>query len=147
MTPPMELFTVGYGGRTLPQLIGLLREHGITRLVDVRDRPYSRKRGFSSMSLAEALRKADVTYEWHRALGNPAEIRGLWKNGQIRQGKASYRRLLRNGQSSRVDRLLKLAAIDRVAILCLEDDHELCHRSVIAEEATRLQPRLVVRHL
>jgi uncharacterized protein (DUF488 family) len=147
MSPPMELFTVGYGGRTLPQLIGLLEEHGITRLVDVRDRPYSRKRGFSAMPLAESLRKAGVVYEWDGKLGNPSGIRELWKAGQIKEGRTAYRKLLRNGRRSRIEVLLKLAAIDRVAVLCLEDRHEACHRSVIAEEAARLSPGIKIQHL
>ena len=57
----MELYTVGYEGRTLPQFVRLLREHGITRLVDVRERPASRKPGFSALPLLDALRKVGIT--------------------------------------------------------------------------------------
>jgi len=48
----MELFTVGYEGRTLPQFVRLLRDQGITRVIDVRERPVSRRKGFSAMPLA-----------------------------------------------------------------------------------------------
>lgn len=47
----MELLTVGYESRTLPQLIRLLKEHEVTHLVDVRERPISRKKGFSALAL------------------------------------------------------------------------------------------------
>ena len=67
----MELFTVGYQGRTLPQFVKLLREQDITLLVDVRERPVSRKRGFSALPLSEALRKVGIGYESDRQLGNP----------------------------------------------------------------------------
>ena len=143
----MELFTVGYEGRTLPQLVRLLREQGVTRLVDVRDRPTSRKPGFSALPLFDALRKAGITYESDRGLGNPIEIRQLWKSGNLPEGRIKYRRLLRNGRRPRVELLLALSRVDRVCILCYEGDHELCHRTVIAEEATRLEPSLVIRHL
>jgi hypothetical protein len=36
----MDLFTVGYEGRSLPQLIRMLEKHGLRRLIDVRERPY-----------------------------------------------------------------------------------------------------------
>jgi len=80
----MELFTVGYEGRTLPQLVRILKEHEITRLVDVRHRPASRKRGSSALALFEELRRSGITYESDRLLGNPDEIRELWKNGESR---------------------------------------------------------------
>lgn len=143
----MELYTVGYEGRTLPQFVRLLREHGITRLVDVRERPASRKPGFSALPLFEALRKAGITYESDRALGNPDEIRELWKNGSLTEGKVRYRKLLRNGRRTRVEVLLALASVDRVCILCFEGDPALCHRTIIAEEAARLEPGLTIHQL
>ena len=143
----MELLTVGYESRTLPQLIRLLKEHEVTRLVDVRERPISRKKGFSAMALFEATRKAGITYETHQELGNPEDIRDKWKNGSISEGKKEYRALLRNGRRAHVQFLVGLTAIDRVAILCLEGDPDRCHRSIIAEEAVRLEPDLTVEHL
>lgn len=92
----MELFTVGCEGQTLPQFVRLLRDNDITRLVDVRERPASRKHGFSALPLFDALRKAGISYESDRALGNPPEIRALWKNGNLTEGKARYRKLLRS---------------------------------------------------
>lgn len=143
----MELFTVGYEGRTLPQFVRLLQENGITRLVDVRERPASRKPGFSALPLFDALRKARITYESDRALGNPGPIRALWKNGSLPEGRVQYRELLRNGRRPRVEVLLAVCRNERVCILCYEGDPELCHRTVIAEEAARLEPNLVIRHL
>lgn len=143
----MELFTVGYEARTVPQLARLLRENGVDRLVDVRERPFSRKKGYNAQALFEALRKEGITYEWRRELGNPETIRALWKNGSLAEGKRQYRRLLRNGRRPAVEHLVELAALETVAILCLEDDHDLCHRSVIAEEAQTIAERLEVTHL
>ncbi len=93
------------------------------------------------------LRKAGITYESDRALGNPDEIRVLWKNGSLREGKTRYRKLLRTGRSRRLDVLLALTKVDRVCIPCHEGDPELCHRSIIAEEAAPLEPDLSIRHL
>lgn len=143
----MELFTVGYENRTVRQLVRLLEEHEVGRLVDVRERPFSRKKGFSATPLAEALRKAGIVYEPGFGLGNPDEIRSLWKNGDLEVGKRRYRGLLQNGRRDRVEHVIALAGVGTVALLCLEDDPDDCHRSVIAEEAARLDPRVTVRHL
>lgn len=143
----MELFTVGYEGRTLPQFVRLLGENDIARLVDVRERPSSRKRGFSALPLFDALRKVGITYESNRTLGNPEEIRALWKNGSISEGKLQYRKLLRSGRRPQVELLLALSRAERLCILCFEGDPELCHRAVIAEEAARIEPGLSIRHL
>ena len=143
----MELYTVGYEGRTLPQFVRLLRGQGITCVIDVRDRPVSRKRGFSATPLAEALRKAGIHYVSDRGLGNPAHIRELWKNGSLSDGKAKYRRLLRNGRSERIEGLLDVASEERVCIVCFERDPDSCHRTIIAEEAVRLAPDLIVHPL
>jgi len=147
MAASMELFTIGYEGRTLPQLIDLLQENGVRRLVDVRERPQSRKKGFSALALFEALRKEGITYEGDRALGNPPEIRTLWTNGSLPEGKRQLRNKLRNGTAPRIRLLVELARIDTVCILCVEDDINACHRSIIAEEAVRLEPNLKIHHL
>lgn len=143
----MDLFTIGYEGRTLPQLIRLLEEHGVRRLVDVRERPYSRRRGFSATPLSEALRKAGIVYEPGFGLGNPENIRSMWKDGELPEGKRRYRALLRNGRRDRVEHVVALADLGSVALLCLEGDHDQCHRSIIAEEAVRLDGRVTVHHL
>ncbi len=37
-----EIFTIGYGLRSVPQFFEVLRERGVTHLIDVRTTPYSR---------------------------------------------------------------------------------------------------------
>jgi uncharacterized protein (DUF488 family) len=143
----MDLFTVGYEGRTLPQLVRLLEAHGVRRLIDVRERPYSRRKGFSATPLSEALRKVGIVYEPGFGLGNPDDIRSMWKNGDLPNGKRRYRALLRNGRRDRVEHVVALADLGPVALLCLEGDYGQCHRSIIAEEAARLDERLTVHHL
>jgi uncharacterized protein (DUF488 family) len=147
LSTPMILFTVGYEGRSPLQLVSLLKEHGVERLVDVRDRPYSRRKGFSAVALFELLRKEGITYEWAQELGNPDEIRAMWKNGELDKGRREYRKLLQNGRRAHVRKLVDLTGIDRLAILCLEAEHEVCHRSIIAEESVAIRPDLDVRHI
>jgi uncharacterized protein (DUF488 family) len=129
------LFTIGYEGRTPANLVRTLRGSGVRRLVDVRLQPSSRVKGFSLMALFESLRQAGITYEHIKELGNPPEIRQLFHQGELKEGRRQYRRFLENGYGLAVDVLVGLVAIEPTAILCRERDAKDCHRSVVAEVA------------
>ncbi len=47
----MSIFTIGYEGLDLAAFTGLLARHGIETVVDVRELPLSRKKGFSKQAL------------------------------------------------------------------------------------------------
>lgn len=146
MTTTPKLFTVGYEGRTLAQLVRTLADSGVERVVDVRQRPFSRIKGFSATPLFEALRKVGIAYEHIEGLGNPIEIRSLFHEGRLDEGRKRYRRLLSNGRAQWVERLVALARVQPTAILCREKQSDDCHRSVIAEVASE-QSKLAVVHL
>lgn len=133
--PKTVLYTIGYEGRSPSEVVALLASHGVTRLVDVRQTPRSRVKGFSLMSLFERLRKAGITYEHKAELGNPPTIRAFFKNGSVAKGKRLYRNLIENGQSAHVNIIVGLARIEPTALLCVEKDVAQCHRSVLAEVA------------
>jgi uncharacterized protein (DUF488 family) len=46
-----KLVTVGYEWRSLGELVDALRAAGVERLIDVRELPLSRRRGFSKTSV------------------------------------------------------------------------------------------------
>lgn len=146
-SPQVRLFTLGYENLTVGGLVAVLDKHGIRRLVDVRDRPYSRKPGFSAMPLFEALRKAGIAYEPGFGLGNPEDIRALWKNGDMERGKRLYEKHLNNGGRYHVDHVISLASLGPTCLLCLEEDPDRCHRSIIARTAQSVAPRLTVEHV
>jgi Protein of unknown function, DUF488 len=56
-----RLFTVGYEGRSIDELVDALPGAGVERLVDVRELPLSRRRGFSKTALGDALRRAGIS--------------------------------------------------------------------------------------
>lgn len=60
------LFTVGYGNRAAPDLFGVLRRHGVRRLVDVRSKPYSKfNPDFTRDRLARLAADAGLEYLYH----------------------------------------------------------------------------------
>lgn len=145
MTP--MLFTVGYEKRSLDDLIAALIDAGVERLVDVRELPLSRRRGFSKTALGDSLREAGIEYVHVKALGNPKPNRERYWAGDIEGGAAVYRKHLANGSRSALVELAASLGEDPACLLCFERDHTECHRDVIVEALLELQPELNVSHL
>ena len=135
-------FTIGYEARTLPEFIRLLRDARVERVVDVRALPLSRRRGFSKTPLRRALAADGIEYVHVRAAGNP--YRNLRDDPE--RCLALYAGYLRKNPAvmREVRRALNGA---RSALLCVEANHEHCHRSVIARRLTQGSARGRVRHL
>src|SRR3990167_4945955 len=70
-----KVLTIGYEGRDIEDFISCLKNFNVTRLIDVREIPLSRKRGFSKSALKERLKLEDIEYVHLRSLGSPSEIR------------------------------------------------------------------------
>jgi hypothetical protein len=65
-----QLFSIGHSNLPLDRLVGLLTQHGIEALADIRRYPGSRKFPYLSReSLAAALPQAGIEYHWMEALG------------------------------------------------------------------------------
>ncbi len=142
-----RLLTVGYEGRSLEELIGALADAGVDRLVDVRELPLSRRRGFSKSALSNALSEARIEYLHVKALGNPKPIRERYWAGDVEGGAAVYRGYLNNGSRSALIELAHSLGADLACLLCFERDHTACHRNVIVEELQKLRPELKICHL
>jgi len=137
MAAPL-LYTVGYEGRAQFDLLALLSDAGIERLVDVRIRAQSRKPGLSKTSLAAGLEASGMAYEHLRDLGTPLEIRADFRAGDLATGRARYREYLLADALPSLDYLAQVVRKQRTAILCFEFDERECHRLVVAEELERL---------
>jgi uncharacterized protein (DUF488 family) len=141
------LFTIGYEGRTQRSLIERLQEAGVERVVDVRELPLSRRRGFSKNSLGAALQESGINYEHARALGNPKPTRNRYKRGDVDGGAREYRAHLHNGSYSALIELADSLADKKTCLLCVEEAHDHCHRSVIAGAVAERLPGVAVVHL
>lgn len=131
---------VGYEGREVDDFVADLVDHGVTRLIDVRLTPISRKRGFSKTSLRDALRVAGIKYEHLKALGNPKDNRPGFGGAEheLRDAKARYAELLHGPDAqAALDEVSSYAETERIAVLCFESDQHRCHRDVVLNEIFR----------
>lgn len=140
------LYTIGYE-RLLPDaLVAELQQAGVRRLIDVRQRPQSRRPGMSKTKLGLRLAAHGIAYEHWRELGTPAEIRVDYRRGATGRGAERYREHLLGQHSEDLDRLLASLRFDPApaALMCLEAEPAACHRRVIAEALRERAPELRV---
>jgi uncharacterized protein (DUF488 family) len=142
------IWTIGYEKLSPGALVAELEAAGVERVIDVRFRPQSRRPGMSKTRLAERLADHRIAYEHRRALGTPADLRWLFKNNRVAEGRERFGRYVEQEEPGALDALDALAselgAGPRTALLCLEEDPVVCHRSVLVEALGRRVPRLEV---
>ena len=128
------LFTIGYEKALLRDVIATLAAAGVAMLLDVRDRPISRRPGFSKRQLAAEIEEAGMSYVHLAALGTPPE-------GRLANRRREWERIwdIVNEKLARPEAELDLRRAAEIArgapscLLCYEADWRICHRRCIAE--------------
>ncbi|NMC44793.1 MAG: DUF488 domain-containing protein [candidate division Zixibacteria bacterium] len=127
-----RLFTMGYEGREIDEFIERLKQYGITRLIDVRDMPLSRKKGFSKSALQERLGQEGIVYIHIKALGCPPSIRNQVKSdGDYEWFFEAYSAYL-SGHMEVIAEVRRYLSDGKACLMCYERSHEECHRSIVA---------------
>jgi len=94
------IWTIGYERLLPPALAAELVTAGVQRVIDVRFRPQSRRPGMSKTRLAELLAEHGIAYEHRRALGTPANLRFLYRSGQVQAAADAFRGHVRASASA-----------------------------------------------
>lgn len=132
----LTVFTIGHSTRTWEAFLGLLRAHGIERVIDVRTIPKSRHNPqFNHDALSKKLHGARVGYVHLGALGGLRHARRDssnlgWHNASFR-GYADYMQTPEFEKG--LQRLIRLAKQKKGAVMCAEAVPWRCHRSLIAD--------------
>jgi uncharacterized protein (DUF488 family) len=132
-----ELFTIGYEGKTLDEMLDQLTDAQVELLIDVRAVAASRRPGFSKTALAGALKEKGIDYLHLRALGTPRAGRDAARKGRIAEMHAIFAEQLATPEAElAIEQADDAAAESRVALLCFEADADCCHRRIVAERLT-----------
>jgi uncharacterized protein (DUF488 family) len=144
----LRLFTIGYEGRTLESFAERLKDEQVCVVIDVRELPLSRKKGFSKTALAESLGEEGIEYRSLRALGAPRAVRHrLHEDGDYTAFFAAYSEHMRR-QAGAIEELSSLLSEVAICLMCYEADPRQCHRSAIASELEHQHGlELEVKHL
>ena len=117
-----KLFTIGYEGAALDDFVQALKTAKIDVLLDVRELPISRRKGFSKTALGSALTDAGIRYRHEKQLGSPKTIRHrLREDGNYPRFFREFDRHLVE-QSALLDTLAEELR-GNVALMCYEKDH------------------------
>lgn len=134
---PSSLYTLGYEGLDVSAFVARLREAGVQTVVDVRELPLSRKKGFSKTALSEHLASEEIAYFHVPALGCPKDVRDAYRaDGDWARYTRRFMRHL-DEQDAPVRELAKLARATTACLLCFEADFSACHRTYVGRAARR----------
>jgi uncharacterized protein (DUF488 family) len=128
------LYTIGYEKALLKDVVSTLAAARVATLIDVRDRPISRRPGFSKRQLAAAIEEAGMRYVHLQALGTPPEGRLAGKRREWDRFWGIVEEKLARPEAELA--LLEAAEIAEAApscLLCYEADWQICHRRRVAE--------------
>ncbi len=126
----LKIYTIGHSNHTWQIFCGLVRQHDIQLLVDIRSRPYSRWAAFANKTrLPELLASENIDYVFmgDSLGGKPAERALYGADGlpdyTLIAKSVSYRKGLKE--------LIALAKKSTTAIMCSEEDPSKCHRHLL----------------
>ena len=142
------LYTIGYEGRGIEEFVDRLKEFGVTRLIDVREIPLSRKKGFSKTALGQRLNEENIGYVHYKALGSPSEIRHKlradWDYDYFFKAFSDYLA----GKMDVIEEVYNHLSDGINCLMCFEYNHEQCHRSCVATKIKEFNGSLVsIEHI
>jgi uncharacterized protein (DUF488 family) len=141
------LYTIGYEKTRLDAVLAALTAARIANLIDVRDRPISRRPGFSKRQLAAGVEEAGMRYFHLQTLGTPPEGRLAGRRREWDRFWGIVEQKLTRPEAELA--LAEAAEIARAApscLLCYESDWRICHRRRVGEMLAQ-RNGFAVRHL
>lgn len=137
MAKASHIFTIGYESASVEDFIATLAAAGVRQIIDVRDVPLSRKKGFSKNALQAILEAHDISYVHLKGLGDPKPGRDAARAGDY----AAFRRIFAKHMQSKaaqadLETAMQLAADAASCLMCYERKPEECHRTIVAQAIT-----------
>jgi uncharacterized protein (DUF488 family) len=131
----LNLYTLGYQGVDVDAYVQQLKAAGVGIVADVRETPWSHKRGFCKNILSTELSKAGIEYVHVKSAGNPKANRRTAPD--LAECLRRYRVYLAGNPAGVIDliQVIRMAASRNrsVCLTCFEKDVNDCHRSILVE--------------
>ena len=142
------VYTTGYEGREIGEFLEYINAHNIRRVVDVREIPLSRKKGFSKSVLRQRLAENDIDYIHIKALGSPTYLRKkVYQDKDFDYFFEKYEEHLETCRKE-LEELYEFVNEKSSCLLCFEKEHTNCHRSAVANRISKMNgTSLEVKHI
>ncbi len=127
------VMTIGHSNHAGDVFHGLLAEHAVAVLIDVRSAPYSRFHPqFNRAALARTLAGRGIEYVYlGNALGGRPASRDCYEDDRVRYDRVARTETFQRG----LDQVLGHASRGRTALMCAEREPLACHRTLLIAPA------------
>lgn len=135
----MDIFTIGFTKKPAREFFGLLQEHGIVRLVDVRLNNTSQLAGFAKRDDLEYFLQELVgaSYEHETLLAPTAELLKAYRKKE-KSWEEYEREFLGLMAERKVEEVILPERFKkRTVLLCSENKPDQCHRRLVVEYLDR----------
>lgn len=143
-----DLCTIGFSKKSLEQFVDLMKNAGVTRLVDTRLNNTSQLSGYAKKNdLSYVMRLVGISYQHDVMLAPTEDILSAYKKKQMSwyEYEKQYIGLLEKRKvENRIDDIL---AGEVTCFLCSEDKPHHCHRRLLAEYLNHYKKEIKVTHL
>ncbi len=127
------LYTIGYEGSSISDFLRTVEGIGIEVVIDVRQLPLSRKKGFSKTAFKSFLQDSSIEYLHLRGLGDPKAGRIAAREGRYKDFEKIFGAHMRTKPAQ--EDLAQAVSVSKkklACLLCFESDHRHCHRCIVA---------------
>ena len=120
------IFTIGYGNRTVEEVVVDLEKYGIKVLCDVRSIPYSKyNQAWCQERLRPKLGQLGIRYIYlGKSLRGRPKSQLVYRNGELDYGLVQQSKFFQVG----IQKLLQVNELHSTCMLCSEKNPKTCHR-------------------
>jgi uncharacterized protein (DUF488 family) len=146
---PISIFTIGYEDKSIEDFLARLKKHKITVLVDIREKPISRKKGFSKTKINDHLQSVGIKYIHMGALGSPSKLRDkLHRDNNYDYFFKEYKKHLDALSEPVEDLYREILSKNVICLMCMERDPLQCHRLLVAKKIKEINGKgLTITHI
>ncbi|MFF4386368.1 DUF488 family protein [Streptomyces sp. NPDC001552] len=144
----MKLYTIGFTKKSAAKFFGLLREAGVTALIDARLNNVSQLSGFAKRDdlkyfLGEIC---GAQYTHLTELAPTKEMLDAYKKRDVDW--ATYEvQFLELMKVRQIEDTIRRETLDNAVLLCSEDSPRNCHRRLVAEYIAQRWDDVTIEHL
>lgn len=145
----MKVFSLGYQGLGLEQYTTTLLDAGVGIVLDVRETPWSYNRKYIRSVMERALAEVGIEYRHLKECGNPSANR---KTATSPQDCLAKYKIYLDENAECLDTLFEcIEAANNggkpACLTCFEHEPQDCHRSILLDKLSDIQPALFIDHL
>lgn len=143
----MNLYTIGFAGKSAERFFGILQDNEVKRVVDIRLRPYGQLAGFAKKKDLEFFLRSLVGCEYVHLpqLAPTDEILKSYRNNKDWDEYVS--RFAEIMIDRDIPKALDKALFENACLLCSEAEPDHCHRRLIAEALQANWADVAIHHL